>query len=427
MNIHLKRGECRLCESRELDLVIKLDPVPVGEHYYDSKSQIYEQRFPIDIYQCSSCSAVQTLDDIDSEFLWEGYTYFSGQTKGILKHFEEFSTQIIDQYSLKKGAKVFDIGSNDGSLLLCFKNKDYAVYGVDPSDIVAKVANDSGIPTYVGLFSDSCIDYFPEDKKSADLITAFNVFAHSPDMSGMIRGVKKMLSPEGVFCFEVQYLGDIAKKRLVGTIFHEHMIHYSLGAAKRFLELHEMKLIDFTRNSIQMGSIIFHAVHKKSIKEVSKAVALLEAEEELSGINSTQWAKGFNEYISDQRAHISRLKNDWLNKNIEVYGYGAARSGPTLAIQYGLENCISAVFDDHPSKSGKYGVFESIEVMPTFRLDELSPKVVVILAWIHAGNIVKNNMQYLKSGGKFVVLWPDVQEISIANVDTWLNFFNSSK
>jgi SAM-dependent methyltransferase len=427
MHIHSKRSTCRLCISNQISLVVELDPVPVGEHYYATKRELEEQRFPIDLYQCNSCGAVQTQDDIESDFLWDGYTYFSGQTKGILNHFSEFSSQIINQYKLKQGSKVFDIGSNDGSLLKCFKDKDFLVFGVDPSDIVAKVANDTGIPTFVGLFSDDCIRYFPEENRTADLITAFNVFAHSPDMVGMIRGVKQMLAKEGVFCFEVQYLGDIAEKKLVGTIFHEHMIHYSLTAAKKFLDLHEMKLIGYTRNSIQMGSIIFHATHKESMKPTSNEVSQLGAEEEASGLVNAKWALDFKDYISEQRRQVDKLRQKWLNQNIEVYGYGAARAGPTLAIQYGLERCIKAVFDDHSSKSGKFGVFESMEIIPTYKLMELLPKVVVILAWIHAGTIVKKNKEYLESGGKFIVLWPEVNEVSLSNVDAWLNNFNLSK
>jgi hypothetical protein len=72
-------------------------------------------------------------------------------------------------------------------------------------------------------------------------------------MQGMIRGVKKMLNPEGLFYFEVQYLLDISNKKLLGTIFHEHMIHYSLVAAKNFLEANEFKLVSFEKNSIQRG------------------------------------------------------------------------------------------------------------------------------------------------------------------------------
>jgi len=363
---------------------------------------------------------VQTLDDISSELLWSGYTYFSGQTQGIVRHFENFSDEVSHSYKFTKGMHVFDIGSNDGTLLKCFHDRGYEVYGVDPSDEVASVANSQGISTFVGLFSDEIIKNFPPEKQTADLITAFNVFAHSPNMQGMISGVKKMLKPDGIFCFEVQYLGDIVEKRLLGTIFHEHMIHYSLSSAKKFLEMNDMKLIDYSRNNIQMGSIIFHAAHKGSKRLTSEKIILFEKAEVDMGLTDGSWASGFVGYLEEQRARAKELRNKWGAYEVSVYGYGAARSGPTLLIQYGLEKTIRAVFDDHPSKSGKMGVFESLNVLPTSFIKDTNPQVIIILAWIHIEKIINNNIDFLKKGGTFVSLWPTVQEINIKNLDIWL-------
>ena len=86
------------------------------------------------------------------------------------------------------------------------------------------------------------------------MVSAFNVFAHADDMSGMASGINKLLSPEGVFVFEVQYLVDILDKMLIGTIFHEHMSHHSLYPMKRFLNSHGMEIFDLeptTSNTAQ--------------------------------------------------------------------------------------------------------------------------------------------------------------------------------
>ena len=66
------------------------------------------------------------------------------------------------------------------------------------------------------------------------MITAFNVFAHSSQMEEMCQAVHDLLDDSGIFCFEVQYLGDIYEKHILGTIFHEHMVHYSLHSAQSF-------------------------------------------------------------------------------------------------------------------------------------------------------------------------------------------------
>ena len=100
-NIHKKHLGCRLCGSSLISAVIPMHPIPIGEHY--SKENLIKDapRYPIDIYQCSVCKAVQTNDDIDSDFLWKDYTYFSGQTDKIVKHFDEFSNYITKTLQLK--------------------------------------------------------------------------------------------------------------------------------------------------------------------------------------------------------------------------------------------------------------------------------------------------------------------------------------
>ena len=46
-----------------------------------------------------------------------------------------------------------------------------------------------------------------------DLITANNVFAHSPNLQNFTAGIKNLLSQKGVFIIEVSYLLTVLKKK----------------------------------------------------------------------------------------------------------------------------------------------------------------------------------------------------------------------
>ena len=69
--LHNRRQQCRLCNSKKLFQVLALAPIPIGEKYYQKKPDNEDPRFPIDLYQCDTCLAVQTLDDIDNEEVYE--------------------------------------------------------------------------------------------------------------------------------------------------------------------------------------------------------------------------------------------------------------------------------------------------------------------------------------------------------------------
>lgn len=367
------------------------------------------------------CTAVQTLDDIDNDFLWKDYTYFSSQSSIVIQHFSDFVDFIEDSLGSLNDYNVLDIGSNDGSLLLQFKDKGASVVGIDPSDTVIKEAKRKGIKTHHGLFNLESANNKLKNQKF-DIITAFNVFAHSADMTGMLSGVKQLLSSKGYFMFEVQYLSDISKKHIMGTFFHEHMIHYSYYSARRFLEGQNLRIINYQRNDIQNGSIVFIAchdshAHSSPLFDIS-ALDKLEKEEKSLGLDSDKWSDAF---ISKQQEIKSNCQ-DFLsiNKIKSLAGYGAARSGPTLCIQYGLDGFINKLFDDHPSKTNNYSPYQNIFVEPTKNLNAIDYPYCVILAYIHYKPIIASNTQYLKDGGMFLLLWPFFAVVNKENYDVFL-------
>ena len=409
--MHNKRTTCRLCGSTDVSAVIPLHPILIGEHYTNVRPDQVGSRFPIDIYQCNNCSAVQTMDEIDNNFLWKDYTYFSSQNKSVKKHFKGFS-QRIDSYFKTKG-KVLDIGSNDGTLLTYFRDLGWQVQGIDPAETVVKEANRKEIPTIHGFFDDKTAMQLDIAEKY-DLITAFNVFAHSSDMQGMLANVRKLLKDSGLFCFEVQYLGDISEQHILGTVFHEHMVHYSLHSASKFLESEGLEVFDFERNNNQNGSIIFFCKKKNNMTrevQINNIKSLKEYEESIH-INTKEWASKFMIRLINDRTTVSKALKDKQIAKDELAAYGAARSGPTLAIQYCLDDFIGDIYDDHPSKCGYYSPFNGKIVKKSSLITEEMPKMIVILAYLYYKQIINDLDDYIQRGGVVLLLWPEVRVIS---------------
>lgn len=415
-SIHWLRDNCRLCLSKDQIKVVNLKPVPVGEKYSSSKEMVLSApRFPIDLYYCKSCKAVQILDNIDPEFLWSDYTYLSSQTKGIIDHFEWFAQDFLQNYKLNPKSLVVDIGSNDGTLLSNFKNAGMQVLGVDPSDVAANEANMNEIPTVVSLFTLEIAKKIKAKRGTASLITAFNVFAHTDNMRDMLAGIEHLLDENGVFSFEIQYLVDIIDKKILGTIFHEHMLHHSLTSLNIFLNSFNLKLINAIRVNIQKGSIICYAVKLSSPLQVSEIIQELLRIEKEGKYCEIEGLKKFEEFIQSEYQKGKELAEQLKTNKKKVVAYGAARSGPTLAIQLGLENLFEYILDDHPLKVNKFSPFETLQVLPTKELYNRKPDVCFILAWIHTKQIIKNNIKYLEDGGQFVQLWPEIKVIDNRN------------
>jgi SAM-dependent methyltransferase len=407
-----RRTTCRLCNSPDVELIVDLEPIPLSEAYStDRDAARNAPRYPIDVYMCAACGHVQQLDVIDSDTLWDSYTYYSGQAKGMPEHFAEMAERFRAKARPPSGALVVDIGSNDGSLLKPFQQAGYRVLGIDPAQGVAERANDAGIPTICDFMSVSLARKIRAEHGPAHIVCAFNVFAHADDLGAMADSVRELLAPDGLFFFEAQYLLDIVDGVLIATIFHEHMSHHSVKPMVGFLERHGLELIGAERARIQHGSLIGTVQLKGGPRPVEDSVRqMLEVERE-RGLEKLETFRAFNAKVKQLRQRTAGLVSEWKAAGRTIAGYGAARSGPTLIAQLGLKGAISFIVDDHPQKVGKYETGDGIPVLPTAELLARMPDYVVILAWVHAEKIIAGNKDYLDRGGHFVVLCPETRVV----------------
>jgi SAM-dependent methyltransferase len=404
-----KRETCRLCESKKLDLVVPLAPTPLAEKYFpDSETAGKQQFYDMDLHMCLECGHVQLLEVVNPEVLWDDYTYHSGQTRGIIDHFEDCAEMISKRHTPDKNSFVVDVGSNDGSFLRCFQKRGLRVLGVDPAREIARKATDSGVETLAEFLSPDLAEKITTQHGSASIVTAFNVFAHTDDLEGMVRSIRSLLSPEGIFVFEVSYLQNIIDDMLLGTFFHEHLSHHSVKPLIQFLERNGLELIDLQRVSIQGGSLIGIAQLAGGPHTVSASVGEIVSIEEDRLLDRPETLRSFADKLSGLRQQVSKLTEGWADQGISAAGFGAARSGNTLIAQMGLKDLIDYIVDDHPQKVNKRIGGYDIPVLPTKELTERRPDYTFILAWIHAKKIIAGNREYLKGGGKFIVCCPEL-------------------
>jgi 2-polyprenyl-3-methyl-5-hydroxy-6-metoxy-1,4-benzoquinol methylase len=404
------RQTCRLCDSKNVERVVSLQPIPLSENYStDRNLAANAPRYPVDVYMCADCGHVQHLDVIDPKDLWDSYTYYSGDAKGMPEHFQQVSEKVIRKCNPPPDSLVIDIGSNDGSLLKPFKQAGLRVLGIDPATEVAQRANDSGIPTIPSLMSLDLARRIREEHGPAQVICAFNVFAHADDLGEMVESVRVMLAPDGLFFFEAQYLLDIIDGVLIATIFHEHMSHHSVKPLVKFLDRHGLELIAVERARIQHGSLIGAVQLKGGHRPVEDSVKQLLALEVDRQLGELQTLRDFDAKVKQLRDRTASLVATWKKQGAKIAGYGAARSGPTLISQLGLAGAIEYIVDDHPQKVGKYETGDGIPVVPTSELSKKMPDYTVILAWVHSQKIIESNQEYLDKGGHLVVLCPETR------------------
>lgn len=416
--MYTKSKYCRLCLSNNIKNGFKLAKIPLGEQYFKTKSKASKSfKYPVTISWCKDCKNVQLKEIIHSKDLWKNYTYISGQTKEIDDHFKTFANDTLKKISLTKKELILDIGSNDGSLLKHFK-KYSRILGIDPAKNIVKTANSNGIKSITGLFNMKQSKLIKKKYGSAKIITAFNVFAHSENIREILSGIKDLLKEDGIFIFEVQYLKDIYDNKIIGTFFHEHMYHHSVTSLNNFFNSYDMKFYHVEKVNIQKGSIIGYVSKNKNIK-VNNSIKQFLNYEKKNNIISLSKLKILKDYISVQKKKCVSIVKKCAIKG-DVAGYGAARSGPLLASNYGVDKFIQFLLDDHPLKKNKYSSFNQLKVIPTKNINILFPQLCIILAYLHAKKIIKKNIPYIKRGGKFLLIHPKVKLVSFNNYKEFL-------
>jgi SAM-dependent methyltransferase len=402
-----RRDKCRLCGSPQLEMVVQLGRVPLPHFETRLCDALTAETYPIDLYMCGYCAHVQVLDV--PEAVWSDYSYHNGQAKVMLDHFAETAKKVIEKYKPAPGSLVVDIGSNDGSFLRHFKDAGYRVVGVELVKEIAEAATRDGIETVGEALSPAVAKAIRAKHGPASVILAFNVFAHTDNLDGMAWAVKDLLADDGVFVFEAQYLMDIVHKTLIATVFHEHLSHHALKPMREFLQRFGMDVVSVERVPIQHGSIIGYVRHRPC--KIDRSVVELLALEETVGLNTPKALRGFGRQVDALRANLRDLATSWKAAGATVAAYGAARSGPGLMEMLGLRGAIQYIVDDHPQKVGRHSPVHGIPVVPTSELLARMPDYTVLLAWVPAQAIIKANQEYLRRGGKFVVLCPDFRVV----------------
>jgi hypothetical protein len=88
-----------------------------------------------------------------------------------------------------------------------------------------------------------------------------------------------------------------------------------------------------------------------------------------------------------------------------VCGVGASISTSHLINEFEIADKIRVLFDDDPNKIGKYSPFYGIPVHDLEKLDEIKPKILVVLAWQHSNKLLER-LKTLNYKGLVVIPLP---------------------
>lgn len=404
--MNYRRKFCRVCSSTGFVKVIDLKTQPLANAFLDKKDFKAEKKYPLRLYFCKNCHLLQLLDVVSADTLFGDYVYVSSTSPSFVSHFESYAEDLNNRFGVK-GKLVIDLGSNDGILLKPLKELGANILGIDPAKDIAKKATKEGIETWPVFFSLIVADKILEKKGQAKVVTANNAFAHIDDSRGVIEGVKKLLSNDGVFIIEVPYLVDFLEKKLFDTIYHEHLSYFAVEPLVKLMNNSGMNVFDVTRVSSHGGSIRVFVQKKDGPYAAAPGLKRLLKKEKEFKLDKVSTYKKFATEVVDNKKRLINLVKSLKLKGAKIAGYGAPAKGNTLLNYVGIDNkFLKYIVDDSPYKQGLFTPGTHVPVVDAAYFKKDPPDFLIVLAWNYAESIISKCREFQERGGKFIIPVP---------------------
>ena len=334
------------------------------------------------------------------EILYSAYWYRSGTNDTMRNHLRSITDEAT-AFLGKASARVLDIGCNDGTLLKSYP-AEFEKYGVDPSDVAQEVGENITVIQ----------DLFPSAElrerlagNTFDIITSIAMFYDLEDPIVFTRGIKEVLSPEGIWVFEMSYMPAMLQMTSYDTICHEHLEYYSLAVIEYVLKQAGMKVFDVAFNSINGGSIRCYATHAENFTYKKDAsinhIEQMRQEEFDLELDTDKPYKHFQDRINVHRDELVQLLKRLKKEGKRVHIYGASTKGNTILQWCGIDHrLIEMAAERNPDKYGALTLGTDIPIVSEAESRALNPDYFLVLPWHFRDEIVARGIENVGAGHK---------------------------
>ncbi len=384
---------CRICQSKNINPIFNLGKQPLANKYPKNENEKKNEKlYNMDVFFCSNCTSCQLKVDIPRQVFFEDYYYLSSVNKELKFHFEQLANEIKDKNF------VLDIGSNDGILLSPLKKKKVKCVGIDPSENVGEIANSKGLKTIISFFNEEACNEVIKYGGKPDCIVASSIFTHLENLDEFIKDLKKILSTDGVFILEVEYLNSILKNLQFERFYFDRPNYFTLKSIKLLFEKHGLIIVNVKKLNTHGESLrIYIKKNNKNVKVNNNVLKILKEE---NIINENYINSKFSLFAIEIKKLKEKLQN-FKNQNVNVIGYGAPARLATITNFGKIDNTlIRIIIDDSELKSNRFSPGMHIPIKKFDSKEIQNTSTIILFAYEYFYSIrdkmANNNFKYFK-------------------------------
>ncbi len=374
---------CIVCGNKNTKRVIEMGFHPLADTFLKKSQLLKPQRlYPLNCLLCQKCGHFQNEIFVPGEerYIESNYSYTSSNSPSSMAHWNEFCDTFSKYIDLKPGDPVIEFGSNDGYLIKQFQKKGAKVVGIDPSPIMAKIANKNSVFTICDFLSRSAIKTAVKKNGKAKVICGNNVLNHIEKLNEAISAIKSGLKDDGYLVVEVPSLRDTIRKYLFDMIFHEHVSIFSIKSIDFLLKKHKLYITKAEDIPYHGGSHrVYASLDPKKYNPKVKKIIAREEETKLFALDT--YKKFMEKIIRDKNICLAQVYS-LKKKGKKIAAVGAGARSNTLLNFYRLDPTIlEFVTDASIHKQGKFTPESNIEIKDDSALQKERIDVALITAW----------------------------------------------
>jgi len=418
--MHLRhRTSCRVCSSSALTKVIDLGEQYLQGSFVKPDRQLPPMRkMPTSLVRCDpvrderACGLLQMEYTVPPEVLYSVYWYRSGTNTTMRNHLAGIareSAALLD----KPTARVLDIGCNDGTLLAAFP-EGFIKIGIDPSDLAREVP--PGITVVRDLFPSEEL-FGALAGNTCDIVTSIAMFYDLEDPIAFAQAIRRLLSPDGLWCFEMSYMPTMLRMNSYDTICHEHLEYYSLAVIEYILQRADLKIVNVSLNASNGGSIRCYATHAGNLRykrdEFALNVRTMRQQEFDLELDTDKPYRDFQERANVHRHELLDLLKKLRAGNKKVHVYGASTKGNTILQWCGIDNrLVECAAERNPDKYGARTLGTDIPIVSEADSRQARPDYYLVLPWHFREEIVERERAMLAAGVGLIFPLPTIEVVT---------------
>jgi SAM-dependent methyltransferase len=361
------------------------------------------------VHVCLDCGLIQVADQVPPDY-FRHYVYIPSTSDAMQSHFAALAELVRSRFLTNGNGLAVDIGCNDGLFLGYLKEDGANTLGIDPATNIAELANARGVEVVNEYFTPDLAEQVRSEHGAAALVVTTNTFHHIGDLDSFTEGVRRLLAADGVFIVEVPHALELVELNQFDGVYHEHVSQHTVKSFVDLLGRYGLEVFEVEPLPVHGGSIRVFARPAANGRSLPPAVREWVEREREHGLFSAATYDAFRERVERNKESLLGLLSEVKSRGERIVGYGASARGNTLLNYFGIGgDYLDFLVDRNPLKHDLYSPGMHLRVLPVERLLEEMPDYVLLVAWNFADEIVRQQDEYRRRGGRFIQPIPEPQ------------------